>query len=400
MERMKSKATLKDTTRHTKEPVKLMLWGRAAGRCEFAGCNTPLWKSSVTQEIVNIAQKAHIWAFSGDGPRGNKGIPNKNLNDFDNLLLVCHECHRKIDKEKDGGKYTVALLKAMKADHERRIEVVTGVNPKKKSQIVLYWANIEDHTALLNYDDSAEALFPQFYPVDDKPILLGTSDSTVLDQDEEFWASESKSLKMKLDQRVLVPYGTGDIPHLSLFALAPQPLLMLLGTLLTDIPKAEVYQLHREPQGWKWPEKTRTPNFQVIEPNDKSGAPALVLSMSAFITDDRITKVLGERASIWKVTIPKPNNDFTKSKKQLAEFRSLMRPLLDRIKAAHGQATTLNIFPATSVSTSVELGRIRMPKADMPWQIFDQVKKLGGFIPAIKIDGQLTGNTTKQGAEE
>jgi hypothetical protein len=385
-----------DQTRYIKEPVKLLLWGRAAGRCEFAGCNKPLWKSSVTQEIVNIAQQAHIWAFSSDGPRGNKGISKKKLNDLNNLLLVCHQCHRKIDKEKDGGKYTVALLQAMKADHERRIEVVTGVYPRKKSQVVLYWANIGDHTSLLNYADTAEALFPGHYPVDDKPILLGTQDSTVCDRDAAFWVREVESLKRKFEQRVRVPYGTGGIPHLSIFALAPQPLLILLGTLLTDIPRGEVFQLHREPQGWKWPEKARTTSFQVIEPKAKSGPPALVLSMSASISEDRITKVLGGKASIWTVTIPKPNNDFTKSRRQLSEFRSLMRPLLDKIKAVHGQTTTLNIFPATSVSTAVELGRVRMPKADMPWQVYDQVNKLGGFIPAIKIEGQETSNATQQ----
>jgi hypothetical protein len=354
----------------------------------------------VTQETVNIAQRAHIWAFSNDGPRGNSGIAKKKLNDFNNLLLVCHECHRKIDKEKDGGKYTVTLLQSMKYDHERRIEVVTGVHPKKKSQIVLYWANVGDHTSLLNYSDTAEALFPNLYPIDDKPILLGTPDSTVRDRDGAFWAREADGLKAKFEQRVRVPYGTGGIPHLSVFALAPQPLLILLGTLLTDIPKAEVFQLHREPQGWKWPEKARTPDFQVIEPKHTTGTPALVFSMSATITEDRISKVLGDKASIWTVTIPRPNNDFTKSRKQLAEFRSLMRPLLDKIKAVHGQATTLNIFPATSVSTSVELGRIRMPKADMPWLIYDQVNKLGGFVPAIKVEGQENNNTTQQGATQ
>ena len=107
----------KDVTRHIKPHVQLMLWGKAGGRCEFAGCNKPLWKSSVTQEDVNIAQKAHIYSFSPDGPRGNRDITAKMLNALMNLLLVCHECHEKIDKEKDGGRYTVTLLQEMKAQH-------------------------------------------------------------------------------------------------------------------------------------------------------------------------------------------------------------------------------------------------------------------------------------------
>jgi hypothetical protein len=93
---------IKEVTRHISSPVQCMLWGKAAGRCEFAGCNKPLWKSSVTQEQANIAQKAHIYSFSQGGSRGNRGIPRKDLNNLRNLMLICHECHIKIDKESDG----------------------------------------------------------------------------------------------------------------------------------------------------------------------------------------------------------------------------------------------------------------------------------------------------------
>jgi hypothetical protein len=62
-----------------------------------------------------------------------------------------------------------------------------------------------------------------------------------------------------------------------------------------------------------------------------------------------------------------------------------MRSVLDRIKAVHGQPTVLHVFPAASISIAIELGRIRMPKAEMPWQIYDQVNALGGFVPAIRL---------------
>ena len=44
--------------------VQSMLWGRAAGRCEFAGCNKSVSMSDVTLEDANMAEKAHIRAFS------------------------------------------------------------------------------------------------------------------------------------------------------------------------------------------------------------------------------------------------------------------------------------------------------------------------------------------------
>jgi hypothetical protein len=85
------------------------------------------------------------------------------------------------------------------------------------------------------------------------------------------------------------------------------------------------------------------------------------------------------------VTITNPHNDFLKSREQLAALRILLRPLLDKIKARHGQNTVLHIFPAMPVSTAVELGRIRMPKADMPWTVYDQINDRGGFVAALNI---------------
>jgi hypothetical protein len=77
---------LREVSRHIAVAVQCMLWGKAAGRCEFAGCNVPLWKSSVTQEPVNIAQKAHIYSFSSEGPRGHDGVDA--INSIENLILV------------------------------------------------------------------------------------------------------------------------------------------------------------------------------------------------------------------------------------------------------------------------------------------------------------------------
>jgi hypothetical protein len=82
-----------EVTRHISTTTTAMLWGRAGGRCEFAGCNQTLWRSPVTQEAVNISQRAHIYSFSSDGPRGNLGIKPDELNAIENLMLVYPGCH-------------------------------------------------------------------------------------------------------------------------------------------------------------------------------------------------------------------------------------------------------------------------------------------------------------------
>lgn len=273
----------------------------------------------------------------------------------------------------------------MKIDHESRVELVTGIAPEKRSQVLLYGANIGGHSSPLNYSESAVALFPDRYPFSDVPIELSTVNNALVDRDEQYWRVEADNLIRKFNQRVRERVAVGEIKHLSVFSLAPQPLLILLGTLLGDIVPADVYQRHREPPTWQWPGPQKTPPFEIRTPAATLGPPALVLALSGTVTEDRIKSVLGENVTIWTMTMPTPNNDFTKSREQLSQARSLLRSLLNEIKAVHGQQTMVHIFPAVSVSVAVELGRVRMPKADAPWEIYDQLGSRGGFISAIKI---------------
>ena len=366
-------------------PVQAMLWGRAAGRCEFQGCNRLLSRSPVTQETVNISEKAHIFSYSEGGSRGNEGVGNEELNAVENLILVCHDCHKKIDKHVDGGRYTAAVLAGFKASHERRVEIVSGIAPGRRSHVLLYGANVGEHASPSLFNEAAGAMFPDRYPADARPLSLGITGSLGEDKSPEFWKSEASELARQFDRWVRGRVIDRGVEHLSVFALAPQPLLILLGTLLGDIVPADVFQRHREPPTWSWPTSAVPLEFQVERPAKTTGTPALVIGTSATVTPDRVEKALGGQVSLWNVTIPRPNNDPVKSREDLARFRSLIRPLFDDIKAAHGQWTQLQVFPVTSVSLAVEFGRARMPKADMPWRIYDQNNKQDGFVPVLDI---------------
>jgi len=339
----------------------------------------------VTQEQVNIAEKAHIYSFSGRGPRGNIGLSGADLHNLSNLMLVCHACHRKVDRKRDGGRYTVSLLQEMKEAHERRIELVSSIAPEKNSHVLLFGANIGDHSSPLNYCDAASALFPSRYPAADRAIELSVHNSALCDRDAGFWQHEAFELRRKFERQVRLQIAEGGVKHLSVFAIAPQPLLILLGSLLGDIVPSDVYQRHREPATWKWPPESETQPFRLLRPASVDGEPALVFEVSATVSVERIHRVLREKASVWSIGVPAPHNDVVKTSRQKAEFRTLVRTALDQIKAVHGQTEVLHVFPAMPVSLAVEFGRVRMPKADMPWLLYDQVNAEGGFIRALTI---------------
>jgi hypothetical protein len=365
------------------EKVKLRIWGKAAGRCQYEGCNAPLWLDTLTQAEFNVAYLAHIIADRPDGPRGHPVLSEQLKADLSNLMLLCDVHHRLIDKEDVAG-HPVERLQAMKALHERRIETTAAIAPDKQSQVLLYGANIGLHSSPLSFSKAADAMLPDRYPAEVHPLTLGMINSSFTDRDGAFWHIESSHLRNMIAQQVRPRLAQGSISHLSIFALAPQPLLMLLGFLLSDIPAAEVYQLHREPPDWRWQDHPAGFRFVVEEPERISGPPALVLSLSATITDERVRAMLDD-ATIWRVTTPAPNNDFLKSKDQAREFRAQLRLLMDRIKLRHGETAEIHVFPAVPVALAVDLGRIIMPKADLALHIYDENKAGGGFLPALEL---------------
>lgn len=365
------------------DSIKIRLWGKAAGRCQYEGCNKRLYVDSLTKAEYNTAYIAHIVADQPDGPRGDLQLSHQLKANIANLMLMCDEHHRLIDKI-DVNAHSVDRLTNMKARHERRIDLLTSIDDSKRSHVLLYGANIGNHFGGICYQKAASAMVPMRFPADSEAIELGLMNSSFTDDEEHFWQIESAHLGRQFKDKVKPRLALSCMDHLSIFALAPIPLLIKLGTLLSDIPEADVYQLHREPQDWKWQLHTQN-RFIVGIPETTSGIPALVLSLSGTIDDTRISSKLQGNYSIWKLAVEKIGNDFMKSREQLLDFREVFRSLLDKIKAAHGEAEAIHIFPAVPVSVAVEIGRVWMPKADLPLVIYDENRDLGGFTVALKV---------------
>jgi len=136
------------------EPVRCMLWGRSAGRCEW--CNRPVSYHPQTKEMVNLAEAAHIIGFSEAGPRGEKDLSDELARDIDNLMLLCRLCHKAVDTNK--AQYPVDRLRRMKRQHEQRVEQVTSIGQERESHILLYGANVGDHNSPVSYRATALAL--------------------------------------------------------------------------------------------------------------------------------------------------------------------------------------------------------------------------------------------------
>lgn len=95
-----------------------VLWARSGNQC--AKCRVPL---IAPDEVADgrpaiVGQECHVVARSPDGPRGLEG-PCTDLDDYDNLILLCANCHAVVDARPD--LFPRAELRRIKEEHEARV---------------------------------------------------------------------------------------------------------------------------------------------------------------------------------------------------------------------------------------------------------------------------------------
>ena len=360
--------------------TRTVLWARAAGRCQYGNCNADLIGDLISgNDVGRYGLVAHIVASDPSGPRGEPDRSHRLSDDVANLMLLCHTHHRLVDDEDPAG-HPEARLLAMKQAHELRVRTVTGIDASRSTHLVCYDATIGSNEALFSMEQVRAAVLPNRYPAEPRPIALHVLGAAAHDNDDGFFESRVVSLRRSFAAQVSPRLECREVQHLSVFALGPQPLLIEFGRLLCDIVPAEVFQPHREPQGWRWQEDGPGIDYALTRPASNQGRPALVVGISATVADERITAVMGQDVAIWRLDAGEPGNDIMRRRQDLSEFRRLSRVLLNDIKSAHGEHAEISVFPAMPASAAVELGRVWMPKADLPLVLFDQDRVSGGFV--------------------
>src|SRR3984885_14151794 len=94
-----------------------LLWGRAAGRCAMADCRVELFVTEDDYDpVCVIGEMGHIAASSNAGPRAHLELDMRARDSYDNLILLCRNCHRKVDTLKLS--YPRERLLEIKANHE------------------------------------------------------------------------------------------------------------------------------------------------------------------------------------------------------------------------------------------------------------------------------------------
>lgn len=208
------------------EKTKLFLWGVAAGRCEI--CNKLLYVDSKYGDSANFAENAHIHAVGVKGPRHKDDMTQEEINKVENLMLLCAEHHHLIDTKPEN--YLGTQLLEYKRRHEERIKKLTEIQDDASCKIVTFFSNI-DNSEVFNDDMlfKRAVVKENLYPKQDTPISLHEGSLTRYVPTRESLITKVQELEYQVKQ--LFGGIVKKNEEVTIFALAPQPLLFKLGTL-------------------------------------------------------------------------------------------------------------------------------------------------------------------------
>jgi hypothetical protein len=113
------------------EKVKRKLWASSGGYCGNPDCHNELLPFFESGDITNIEEIAHIIGKKEKAARGKSELTSTERDEFENLILLCPNCHTKIDKSPK--LFPVKVIKQWKENHEQSIKNIF-TTPKFKTR--------------------------------------------------------------------------------------------------------------------------------------------------------------------------------------------------------------------------------------------------------------------------
>jgi len=166
-------------------------------------------------------------------------------------------------------------------------------------------------------------------------------------------------------------------PRFAVFSLAPIPLAIHVGYLLSDRVAVEAFQYDRDRKTWQWDAKGAGPDLRV----SLSGVPpgvdltardaALRVSLSARITPEQTAEVVGRLPVEIDLIVPEPDLTWLKHRDQLTAFAQKFRGALGAIRETVPNCERLHLFLAGPTGAAIVAGQAINPRMNPPVVLYE-----------------------------
>ncbi len=372
-----------DISRNIPKDVRDHLCIKAAGRCQL--CNRFLFEHPTTLRAGNFSEAAHIVAFSPNGPRGNAAARPEDINGIENLMLLCHDCHRQIDAVEPDA-HSEASLAQKKRDQEAHVREMMDILNPERTAVVRFIAPTRGRNPSISFETTRLAVSPRF-PIQNPGTII---DMTGVSGNGRAFVDLAKAT---IDREMVRLYSPGAeaqrANHVSVFGIAPIPLLAYLGHRISDMFPVQLFPHDPNTNAWTWRDERR-PAIVYTTQRVRTGTDvtkvALVLSLSGTIELASLPTAINAAFTILEMTMVDRQSEpgFLRQANDLEAFRSSYRGALASIKTEHGDATEVHLFAAVPPPIAIACGLDRRREI-MPHLVLYQNTE-AGFIPMLTID--------------
>lgn len=353
-----------------------LLWGRAAGRCAMPECRMEVFAEATDYDpIVVIGEMAHVAGASDIGPRAASGFTEKERNDYENLILLCRNCHGRIDKQPRSNPTTYLLT--LKQSHEVWVRAQLPERGRSRTG----WKAVSlvgDHPVDLATADAA--LSPDFVNGALMQIRVPseTADWQAMDRNI---ASAARSLMAEddvFDQRIAV------------FPLAPVSACLSLGYHLTSRPNVRLFQHHRDDRSWAWPRQVPPTHDITVTGLGNSDPGCQVVTflfhLSAVITDavvDELAEPVGRRVD---VRVESPSTSWLRNADQIKWIAAATREAFEQTMRDFPACRLWRLVYASPAPVGVASGQQINPTMYPPVQLYEyRHKETPRYRPSVLL---------------
>ena len=339
------KPRAKTSRSYTDRTLKL-LWGRAAGRCAMPECRIELFAEATDHDpVVVIGEIGHVAGAADAGPRAAPQLATAQRNDYENLILLCQNCHARIDGQT--GFYSVERLKDIKQAQEAWVRASLPERGRSRAGWIAL-AVRGDHP--LDLGTAAEALSPDF--------LLGTPQVLQVPTDTTDWEAVDRALAAAARQLLAVD-DTFD-RRIAVFPLAPVSACISLGYHLTSRPHVRLFQYHRDQRSWVWSPQPAPAQDIVVSGLDAARATraaTFAFHYSAAITDDMLIEAAAPLGLRVDVRVPRPSTAWLQHPDQITWAALEARRAFERVMQLVPDTAEWHLFYAGPAPLAVAIGQ-------------------------------------------
>lgn len=133
------------------------LFAASAGYCQNPVCSNELFVN-MAGASYHVAEMAHVFAASDDGPRARPDLTPEERGAFENLIVLCANCHTAVDKAPDA--FPDSKMLAWKRDHAQKLQAVFGavkLSDRASARRLIEPLLVENHAIFEQYGPHIEA---------------------------------------------------------------------------------------------------------------------------------------------------------------------------------------------------------------------------------------------------